>query len=142
MDLVRKSARGKNPVIHKNNNKGAEIAGEMLAGSAFFVYANNEPKSALARDLGDCRDNKGKLAKRVFTCFISQEMPMELSMKPGRITAKTVQNDKAAEVCYTEKGAVFSRAGNEDNRNWCSWKICNCSVGLRIYCADRKKTWV
>ena len=34
----------------------------------FFIYANNEPKSALARDLGDCRDNKGKLAKRVFTC--------------------------------------------------------------------------
>ena len=33
-----------------------------------FIYANNEPKSALARDLGDCRDNKGKLAKRVFTC--------------------------------------------------------------------------
>ena len=32
------------------------------------VYANNEPKSALARDLGDCRDNKGKLAKHVFTC--------------------------------------------------------------------------
>ena len=49
MDLVRKSARGKNPVIHKNNNKGAEIAGEMLAGSAFSVYANNEPKPALAR---------------------------------------------------------------------------------------------
>ena len=33
-----------------------------------FFYANNEPKSALARDLGNCRDNKGKLAKRVFTC--------------------------------------------------------------------------
>ncbi len=51
MDLVRKSAR-KNPVMHKNNNKGAELAGEMLAGSAFSVYANNEPKPALARDLG------------------------------------------------------------------------------------------
>ena len=36
--------------------------------SPFFVYANNEPKSTLARDLGDCRDNKGKLAKCVFTC--------------------------------------------------------------------------
>ena len=34
------------------------------------IYADNEPKSALARDLGDCRDNKGKLAKRVFTCLI------------------------------------------------------------------------
>ena len=35
-----------------------------------LFYANNEPKSALARDLGDCRDNKGKLAKRVFTCYL------------------------------------------------------------------------
>ena len=35
-----------------------------------LIYANNEPKSALARDLGDCRDNKGKLAKRVFACLI------------------------------------------------------------------------
>ena len=43
---------------------------EIPAGVSFF-YANNEPKSALARDLGDCRDNKGKLAKRVFTCLIS-----------------------------------------------------------------------
>ena len=34
-----------------------------------IFYAHNEPKSALARDLGDCRDNKGKLAKRVFTCW-------------------------------------------------------------------------
>jgi len=25
--------------------------------AAFFIYANNEPKSVLARDLGDCRDN-------------------------------------------------------------------------------------
>ena len=30
---------------------------EIPAGVSFF-YANNEPKSALARDLGDCRDNK------------------------------------------------------------------------------------
>ena len=47
--------------------------------TGFFIYANNEPKSALARDLGDCRDNKGKLAKRVFTCL--QEIPMELPVK-------------------------------------------------------------
>ena len=37
---------------------------------AYFIYANNEPKSVLARDLGDCRDNKEKLAKRVFACLI------------------------------------------------------------------------
>ena len=26
-----------------------------------MIYANNEPKSALARELGDCRDNKGNI---------------------------------------------------------------------------------
>ena len=36
-----------------------------------FIYADDEPKSALARDLGDCRDNKGKLVKRFFTCFLT-----------------------------------------------------------------------
>ena len=46
-----------------------EAAGE------FFYYANNEPKSAVARDLGDCRDNKGKLAKRVFTCLRELVLP-------------------------------------------------------------------
>ena len=34
-----------------------------------LIYANNGSKSALARDLVDCRDNKGKLAKRVFICL-------------------------------------------------------------------------
>ena len=33
------------------------------------IYANNEPKSALAQDFGNCHDNKGKLAKRVFACY-------------------------------------------------------------------------
>ena len=37
---------------------------------AYFIYANNEPKYVLARDLGDCCDNKGKLEKRVFTFLI------------------------------------------------------------------------
>ena len=44
-----------------------------------LLFCGQSPKSALARDLGDCRDNKGKLAKRVFTCL--QEIPMELSVK-------------------------------------------------------------
>ena len=30
-----------------------------------LIYANNEPKSVLARDLGDYRDNYEKLAERV-----------------------------------------------------------------------------
>ena len=50
---------------NKNEEKRTEPAGARFS---FLIYANNEPKSALARDLGDCRDNKGKLAKRVFTC--------------------------------------------------------------------------
>ena len=32
----------------------------------FFIYANNEPKSALAHDLGDCCDNKGN-SRSVFS---------------------------------------------------------------------------
>ena len=32
-----------------------KIGGLLL--SAYFFYASNEPKSVLARDLGDCRDN-------------------------------------------------------------------------------------
>ena len=51
---------------NKNEEKRTEPAGARFS---FLIYANNEPKSALARDLGDCRDNKGKLAKRVFTCL-------------------------------------------------------------------------
>ena len=69
MDLVRKSARGKNPVMHKNNNKGAELAGEMLAGSAFSVYANNEPKPALARDLGRLSRLQGETREACFHLF-------------------------------------------------------------------------
>ena len=47
-----------------------------------FIYASNEPKSVLARDLGDCRDNlrnsrsvflivhdNRMLAERAFYCF-------------------------------------------------------------------------
>ena len=38
-----------------------------------LFYASNEPKSALARDLGDCRDNYEKLAKRVSCSYASNE---------------------------------------------------------------------
>ena len=34
-----------------------------------LFYANNESKSALAREPGDCSDNKWKLAKLVFACL-------------------------------------------------------------------------
>lgn len=67
MDLVRKSARGKKPVLHKNNNKGAELAGEMRAGSAFSVYANNEPKPALARDAECDKAHSFHIEEHAFT---------------------------------------------------------------------------
>ena len=57
---------------NKNEEKRTEPAGARFS---FLIYANNEPKSALARDLGDCRDNKGKLAKRVFTCLRELVLP-------------------------------------------------------------------
>ena len=56
--------------ICRISQKAGEIRVAPPDFTGFFIYANNEPKSALARDLGDCRDNKGKLAKRVFTCLI------------------------------------------------------------------------
>ena len=53
------------------------VSWKMGRDTAPFIYANNEPKSALARDLGDCRDNKGKLAKRVFACLPQIKFPSE-----------------------------------------------------------------
>ena len=41
--------------------------------SGFLIYAGNEPKSMPARDLGDCRDNYEKLAKRVSCSYASNE---------------------------------------------------------------------
>lgn len=41
----------------------------------YFIYASNESKSVLARDLGDCRDNYKKLAERVshsYSCLKNQ----------------------------------------------------------------------
>lgn len=32
--------------------------------SGFLIYADNEPKSVPARDLGSCRDNYEKIARR------------------------------------------------------------------------------
>ena len=60
-------------------NKKQQHFLERMSENVAVFFADNEPKSALARDLGNCRDNKGKLAKRVFTCL--QEIPMELSVK-------------------------------------------------------------
>ncbi len=43
------------------------------ADNCVAFFASNEPKSVLARDLGDCRENYGKLAKRVSHSCVSNE---------------------------------------------------------------------
>lgn len=49
----------------------------------FFIYTNNAPRSALVRDFGDCRDNKGKFAKRVFACLRHEKMTKRRSSHHG-----------------------------------------------------------
>ena len=44
----------------------AEVSGEILAPQ---IYVSNEPKSVLAQDLGDCRDNL-RNAQSVFLIVI------------------------------------------------------------------------
>ena len=43
-----------------NNSKKAFAIGNAMhpACGSLFIYASNEPKSVLARDLGDCRVNQ------------------------------------------------------------------------------------
>ena len=50
-----------------------------------FFYANNEPKSALARNPGDCRDNKGKLAKCDFTCWQKIKGRRKYFLRPNKV---------------------------------------------------------
>ena len=40
----------------------------------YFIYASNEPKSVLARDLGDCRDNL-RNSRSVFLIVFSIARP-------------------------------------------------------------------
>ena len=68
---------------NKNDEKRTEPVGARFS---FLIYANNEPKSALARDLGDCRDNKGKLAKRVFTCLREQRAKARACARRPNVT--------------------------------------------------------
>ena len=37
-----------------------------------MIYAGNEPKSVLARDLGDCRENEFKFVERIWTRYFRQ----------------------------------------------------------------------
>ena len=63
----------------KQKGKWISRVSDVTLGYPLFIDANNEPKSAYARDLGDCHDNKGKLAKRVFTCFWQSDFSTRIS---------------------------------------------------------------
>ena len=51
------------------------------SGGSILIYANNEPKSVLARDLGDCCDNYEKLAKRVSCSLREQRATVRLCLR-------------------------------------------------------------
>ena len=38
----------------------------------YFIYASNESKPVLARDLGDCRENEFKFVERIWTRYFRQ----------------------------------------------------------------------
>ena len=76
-------------------------------------YADNEPKSALARDLGDCRDNKGKHAKHVFTCYFGQFRKMKPYLQISPILKKKILISvlKHAKMWYNIK--VYFQIGEQ-----------------------------
>ena len=94
----------------KQKEKWISRVSDVTLGYPLFIYANNEPKSAYARDLGDCHDNKGKHAKRVFTCFrqsnfstkidqivkrhLLSEMRVSLESLPGTPIEKQQQREE------------------------------------------------
>ena len=58
----------------RENEQGVESVNEKIRRSHRKMpptdFYLREQQSALVRDPGDCRDNKGKPAKCVFSCFI------------------------------------------------------------------------
>ncbi len=46
----------KNSITKSSTSKSPPLEHQIQEGD-FIIYASNEPKSVLARDLGDCRDN-------------------------------------------------------------------------------------
>ena len=61
----------KNPGVplRKLNWNGLKGTGSVKIGSVLFIYADNESKSVLARDLGDCRDDYENFSQRVSYAF-------------------------------------------------------------------------
>ena len=43
--------------MYVDRKTGRDDRTKSLSFLSVFIYASNEPKSVLARDLGDCRDN-------------------------------------------------------------------------------------
>ena len=84
-------SRSQNKLRKEIGNQYFTFAGSGKGGAG-FLFTRQSPKSALARDLGDCRDNKEKLAKRVFTCLTKTEF--DAMMQNGLAQAK--KNDSVS----------------------------------------------
>ena len=65
-----------------NNSKKAFAIGNAMHPTcgSLFIYASNEPKSVLARDLGDCRVNLKNTLCKFF--IVLQEIVFLLNKKP------------------------------------------------------------
>ena len=59
----------------------------------FYIYANNEPKSALARDLGDCRDINGNLALHQFPDLLRKKFHIPDQSVKRAVLIKTDKQD-------------------------------------------------
>ena len=67
---------------------------------AFFIYASNEPKSVLARDLGDCRDNLRN----------SQSVFLIVGMQKPAAASENGQRDKEENLSLNARAAVLMDA--------------------------------
>ena len=71
-------------------------------------YASNEPKSMLARDLGDCRDNHEKLAKRVSYGYIYCGFKASERMwSDGKGLLQKIQQSRLSGCAFAVYGGVL-----------------------------------
>ena len=83
-----------------------EVASSVCFTAGYFIYASNEPKSVLARDLGDCRDNL-RNSRSVF-------LIVWLFMKYGLIICFLLKNTKKYSKIIKEKLKV-TKDTKDDN---------------------------
>ena len=77
--------------------------------SVLFFYASNEPKSVLARDLGDCRDNL-RNSRSVFLIVLCRGIYLPIVYFPCEgYTVKSVQFNALKLLIEKEIRAIIKR---------------------------------